>query len=177
MERAEPPLFLVDGYNMIGAWSDLRRTCQRLGFDAARDRLIEQMINFSAYKEYGTIVVFDAHTQPQPGRCETITAHLSLYFTEPNETADTYIERRCNEYHRDLLRHRKRLIVATSDRVQQLTAKGFGAECWSAPMLESAVRQVSQAVRQHASRPKTAPTIGERLKPSVRQQMNQLRFL
>jgi predicted RNA-binding protein with PIN domain len=175
MKRAETPLFLVDGYNMIGAWKELQRTCRQSGFEAARERLIEQMVNFSAYEHYGTVVVFDAHSQPQPARCETITEYLSLYYTDPNETADTYIERRCSEYHRDLLRHRKRLIVATSDRTQELTAKGFGAECWSAQRLESAVDQMFQSVQRCATPPKKTPRLGEQLRPWTREYLNQLR--
>ena len=41
---------LVDGYNMIGAWPSLVKVRQRHGFEAARQELIELLVNYSARK-------------------------------------------------------------------------------------------------------------------------------
>jgi uncharacterized protein len=120
MSSEHPPVMLVDGYNVIGFWKHLQEIRDLQGFDIARSHLTETMVNFSAY------------VQATPAKSEKITKNLKLYFTDHNETADTYIERQCGKYRRDPLRHLKRIIVVTSDRAQQLTAVGFGAEWLSA---------------------------------------------
>jgi uncharacterized protein len=130
-------VLLVDGYNVIGAWTDLhdRQTKQnplqsgsRAELEAARAKLVEALINYSAYEDYQTKVVFDAYSRDAPAYCEVITPNLSIHYSDFLETADTYIEKFCAAFRHDLQYSASRLIVATSDRAQQMTAIGFGAE-------------------------------------------------
>jgi uncharacterized protein len=139
-----PPLrkqavLLVDGYNAIGIWADLHnnhkqrrknplQSGSREDLEAARSKLIEDLVNYSAYEDYETKIVFDAYNRDEPAYCETITPNLTVHYTDFLETADTYIERFCAAFRHDLQYSQSRLIVATSDRAQQMTAIGFGAE-------------------------------------------------
>lgn len=59
-------ILLVDGYNIIGDWSDLKTSRDRDGLEVARRELIECLINYSASVAYRTKVVFDAHYQDTP---------------------------------------------------------------------------------------------------------------
>ncbi len=141
-------VLLVDGYNVIGAWTDLHDKSKRINplqsgskedLEAARSKLVEALINYSAYEDCETKIVFDAYNRDEPAYCEDITPNLSVHYTDFLETADTYIERFCAGFRHNLQYSAARLVVATSDRVQQLTVVGFGAEWISALQLISDV--------------------------------------
>ncbi len=156
-------VLLVDGYNVIGAWTDLHARSNQLNplqsgskadLEAARDKLVEALINYSAFEDYETKVVFDAYSRDEPAYCETVTPNLSIHYTDFLETADTYIEKFCAAFRHNLHYSASRLIVATSDRAQQLTVIGFGAEWISALQLIANVDfSASRSRRRH--RPQT----------------------
>ena len=146
-------ILLVDGYNIIGDWTDLKKSRDRHGLEAARYELVECLIDYTAATAYRTKIVFDAHYQDTPRSTETHTSALSVHYTAFAETADTYIEKFCATFGRKKYQQEStRLIVATSDRAQQLTVVGYGAEWLSAPML---AREVEQEIRKTKSRTRT----------------------
>lgn len=51
---------LVDGYNIIHAWSELEEL-SRINMDSARDKLLDIMCNYQGMKKCELIVVFDAY--------------------------------------------------------------------------------------------------------------------
>ena len=51
------PLLVVDGYNVIGAWSDVSK--KGWSIDEARDQLIHVLQDFSGYADEEVVVVFD----------------------------------------------------------------------------------------------------------------------
>ncbi|MFM2062274.1 MAG: hypothetical protein RLZZ507_1944 [Cyanobacteriota bacterium] len=131
-----PSILLVDGYNIIGAWPCLKKTRDDAGLEAARGELVEAITNYSAFQGYETQIVFDAQYHNTASNRETITDFLTVHYTDFGQTADTYIEKACAG-----LRHQiaqcliSRVIVATSDRAQQLMVQGYGAEWLSAQQL------------------------------------------
>lgn len=158
-------ILLVDGYNIIGIWSSLKKIRDNEGMEAARRGLIEALLNYSAYQGYYTRIVFDAHSQDTPASREEISRHLCVCYTEYGETADTYIERICAAYSKEQTKIKARMIVATSDRAQQLTVVGYGAEWLSAQQLAFEVEWASKRVRWHQR---------ERKKPASRFLANSL---
>ena len=168
-------LLLVDGYNVIGAWSSLKTTRDRHGLDLARKDLVEALINYSAFKDFQTQIVFDAHYQNQPANREVITPYLSVYYTDFCQTADTYIEKTCA-----LHRHQvpvTRLIVATSDRAQRLTAIGYGAECMSSIQLAHDLESVARRSRRKGKPQKKSSGrfLFNSLDPKSQQRLSELR--
>ena len=153
---SSPPyqaILLVDGYNIIGDWSDLKQSRDRYGLEAARHELVECLINYTAAVAYRTKVVFDAHYQDTPRSTEVHTAALSVHYTAFAETADTYIEKFCATFARKKYQQEStRLIVATSDRAQQLTVVGYGSEWLSAPMLAREVEQMAQKTKNRTKK-------------------------
>lgn len=139
---------LVDGYNVIGLWSYLQRTRDRDGLEMAREQLIEALVNYSAFKGLETQLVFDAQYQDTRANSEVITNNLSVYYTDFCQTADTYIEKICASFSRNHSRATQRLIVATSDRAQQLTIMGYGAEWMSAQQLGYEVEAAARCARR-----------------------------
>lgn len=154
MSRSSPlAVLLVDGYNVIGTWSDLKKTRDRDGLESARNELVESLINYSAFQGYKTQVVFDAHFRDTGVYCEALTNHLSVCYTDFGQTADTYIEKFCASFRFTLNFHTQRLIVATSDRAQQLTVVGYGAEWMSCQQLASDVELIASRMMRK-QRPK-----------------------
>ncbi|MGB3401075.1 MAG: NYN domain-containing protein [Microcoleaceae cyanobacterium] len=152
-------ILYVDGYNVIGFWPSLQQKLHGGGMEEARRLLIEAMINYSAYEGMDARIVFDAHYQNTPSVSETITRTLSVHYTGFGQTADTYIEKACASLAHKLRLSRRRLIVATSDRAQQLTVVGYGAESMSALQLAEAVESSNRrCLQRQQSRKRTATT-------------------
>ena len=89
-------ILYVDGYNMIGAWPNLKRLQQRDEIGTARDELLHELSNYGAFAGVEVIVVFDA--QLVPGITQRYEQYdLEVIFTQEGETADEYIERSVGE--------------------------------------------------------------------------------
>lgn len=137
-------VLLVDGYNIIGSWSWLKQIRDHQSLELARQELIESLINYTAYKGFETLVVFDAHYQKTPGCQEKHTSNVSVYYTAFAQTADTYIEKFCASFSNRYSPPSPRLIVATCDRAQRLTAVGYGAEWMSAQKLSHDIHSTTK---------------------------------
>ncbi|PMB00071.1 RNA-binding protein [Fischerella thermalis CCMEE 5268] len=150
MSRSFPQaVFLVDGYNIIGTWSCLKRTRDQAGLEAARWELIEALTDYSAFQGYETQIVFDAQYQNASSNKEVITELVSVYYTDFGQTADTYIEKACASLRPAIAQSLiSRVIVATSDRAQQLMVQGYGAEWLSAQQLCYEVQATVCRMRQ-----------------------------
>ncbi|UOE94234.1 NYN domain-containing protein [Alkalihalobacillus sp. LMS39] len=114
-------ILLVDGYNIIGAWPELRELKNK-NLALARDLLIEKMAEYQAYTGYRVIVVFDAHMVSGIGK-KYNNYRVDIVYTRENETADERIEKLVME----LKRIDTQIYVATSDFVEQSVTFGKGA--------------------------------------------------
>lgn len=114
-------ILIVDGYNIIGAWAELRRLKENGNLEEARDHLLDWLIEYQAFSGRKVIVVFDAHQIPGLGR--KFNEYITVYYTKENVTADELIERLV----RELYNRRKTIYVATSDYTEQNITFGQGA--------------------------------------------------
>jgi hypothetical protein len=171
-------ILLVDGYNIVGAWPTLIQVRENAGLAFARQELAEVLTNYSAFKAFETWLVFDAYGHSQPCSQEKVTQNLSIHYTDFGQTADSYIEKACAQFRNDARKFRQRLIVATSDRAQQLTVVGYGAEWMSAHQLAADVNAASQRVKQKQQPAKrsTHRFLGHSLAPEVRAKLTKLRL-
>ncbi len=136
---------LVDGYNIIHAWDELR-ALSREDLDSARERLIHRLRNYQGWKRCKVIVVFDAYkVKGSPGSVERL-GDLFVVYTKEAETADMYIEKTTYALTRERREHRVR--VATSDGLEQMIILGHGAVRMPAAELEFEVRQAEQEIRR-----------------------------
>ena len=134
--------FLVDGYNIIFAWEELRSLSMR-NIDSARDKLIDICCDFQGYIGATLILVYDAYkVKGNPGSVEK---HHNIYvvYTKEAETADQYIEK---TVHR--IGKKYRVTVATSDALEQMIIWGAGAARLSARGFRELVDQVRDAGRR-----------------------------
>jgi predicted RNA-binding protein with PIN domain len=168
----------VDGYNVIGAWPSLREMRDRAGLEESRQLLVESLIGYSAFQALDTRIVFDAQYQGSPSSQETITPNVSIHYTDFGQTADSYIEKLCASYRSHVQLLGQRVIVATSDRVQQITVTGYGAEWISALRLlndiESTARRIKQT--QHSKKRQSSRLLSSRLDPAVQERLSAMRF-
>ena len=174
-----PAVLLVDGYNIIGAWSCLKKTCENVGLEAARNELLEALVSYSAFTGYQTQAVFDAHFQRNCSNEEVVTKLVTAFYTDFGQTADTYIEKLCASLRQKVAqRLLSRVVVATSDRAQQLTVQGYGAEWISAQQLCYEVDTTVCRVRQkYKSRKKTnGRLLANSIDAKSRQRLAELRM-
>jgi predicted RNA-binding protein with PIN domain len=135
-QAAGPEYLLVDGYNIIFAWDELK-TIARDNLDAARKALCDLLCNYQGYKKCEVIAVFDAY-KVKGGQGSVEKYHnIHVVYTKEAETADAYIERATYEIGRQ---HRVR--VATSDGPEQLIILGHGALRVSASSFHEEMLQV-----------------------------------
>jgi len=131
-----PEYLLVDGYNIIFAWDELKAMA-RDSLDAARKALCDILCNYQGFRKCEVIAVFDAY-KVRGGQGSVEKYHsIHVVYTKEAETADAYIERATYEIGRE---HRVR--VATSDGPEQLIILGHGALRVSASSFREEVEQV-----------------------------------
>ncbi|MBE3102919.1 MAG: NYN domain-containing protein [Bacilli bacterium] len=135
-------ILLVDGYNMIGAWKELRALKTDKLVDA-RDRLIEMMGEYKAFTGWRVIVVFDAHLIPGIEKKKK-QYDVEVIFTKENETADECIEKLIAK----LKIRRDQVYVATSDMTEQWVVFAQGALRKSARELEIEMALVQQDITE-----------------------------
>ncbi len=139
---------LVDGYNVIFAWKELKELAE-LDMEAARVRLLEILSNYQGILKEYIIVVFDAYKVQ--GSISSILDYqnIKLVYTAMDETADSYIEKfvyeNCENYN---------ITVATSDYLEQITVRGKDCRIISARELELLVYQdIKNAISEYQKKP------------------------
>ncbi len=90
-----PKLLMVDGYNVIFAWEDLKELAG-LNMDSAKDKLISVLANYRGMTDYSIIVVFDGYKLKNNPGSEKTTDEITVVYTKEGETADQYIEKFTN---------------------------------------------------------------------------------
>ncbi|MBD2098874.1 NYN domain-containing protein [Trichocoleus sp. FACHB-591] len=171
-------VLLVDGYNVVGTWPELKQARDCDGLEAARWKLIEALTNYSAFQGYDTQVVFDAQYRDTASNCEIVTQNLSVHYTDFGQTADTFIERACALFRHDIRKFHSRLIVATSDRAQQLTVVGYGAEWMSSQQLAFEVETAARRIHRKQRNTQRSPQrfLANSLDPAAQQRLAELRM-
>ena len=133
---------LVDGYNIIFAWQELKELAD-INIDSARDKLIEKLANYQGYKGCKLILVFDAY-KVKGGKENVIKqGDMWIVYTKEAETADRYIAKASLE-----LTGKGMVRVATSDALIQMIIFGSGAVRTSARELEAEVKYVEGQISE-----------------------------
>ena len=128
-----PEYLLVDGYNVIFAWQELKELAA-VNMDSARGKLLDELCNYQAIRGCELIVVFDAYRVE--GHKEELADYHNIHviYTKEAETADQYIEKFAHEHH-----GKYAITVATSDGLEQIIIRGQGCTLMSSRELEEEV--------------------------------------
>lgn len=133
---------LVDGYNIIFAWQELKDISERT-IDGARDRLIDICSDYQGFTQETLILVFDAYkVKGSPGSIQKVN-NIFVVYTKEAETADSYIQKTTHELARDNI-----VTVATSDYLEQMIIWGEGALRMSAREFEEVYNKSKVAMRE-----------------------------
>lgn len=124
---------LVDGYNAIFAWQQLKELAKD-NIDSAKDSLLDSMCNYQGFTGEEVIVVFDAYKVPNKGIDAFDYYNIHVIYTRTAQTADMYIERFAHN-------HSKKydITVASSDGMVQIITRGEGCRVISSRELEQIV--------------------------------------
>ncbi|MDY2726840.1 MAG: translation factor GTPase family protein [Anaerostipes faecalis] len=133
---------LVDGYNIIYAWKDLKELADE-NIDAARGKLMDLLCNYQGIKRMELIVVFDAY-RVKGHDTEVLDYHnIHIVYTKEAETADQYIEKFAHEHGR-----KYDVTVATSDGLEQIIIRGQGCRLLSAREFKKDIEEASRQLRE-----------------------------
>lgn len=119
-DRKRPERVIVDGYNVIFAWDELKALAET-SLDGARSKLIEALIAYQSYTKSEVVLVFDAYKVPGGQGAKYDEGTLHVVYTKENETADMYIEQLVSEIGKN-----ESVRVVTSDSLIRLGALRSG---------------------------------------------------
>ncbi|KUP04606.1 hypothetical protein Q73_14850 [Bacillus coahuilensis m2-6] len=139
-------ILLVDGYNMIGAWPELKRY-KNNDLSQARDILVEWLADYQGYTGFKVIVVFDAHFVQGIGK-KYRNYNVDVLYTREKETADERIEKLAIE----LTNIRTEVHVATSDFTEQWVIFAQGALRKSARELHTEIKLIQNRISRRAKK-------------------------
>ena len=162
------PLLLVDGYNVIGAWTVPQR--ENLTIEESRDRLIHMIADYAGYSGEEVIVVFDGHYTDRPMSTRIEQYGIQVVFTRHGESADNYIEASC-----EAAPKWRKVRVATSDAVEQTVTMGRGAVRISSREFLMELSQVRTQGKRTVAAPPSRGDLLTRLTPQQREIFDRMR--
>ncbi len=157
-DRPEGPEYLlVDGYNIIFAWDELKELAGK-DIAAARSVLEDILSNYQGFRKCEVILVFDAYKVKGGAGSVTKKNNIYVVYTKEAQTADSYIERTTYE-----LGRRYKVRVATSDSLEQVIILGHGALRISAAAfkaeVENTISLISRTIEEYNRRNRVKWTI------------------
>ena len=137
-----PRLLLVDGYNIIFAWEQLRGLAG-VNIDSACAKLADILSNYAGFKGIDVMLVFDAYKTPAVTPHKVTADSIEVVYTRSGQTSDAFIESFCSENRKKL-----RIKVASSDGMVQMSVMRCGALRMSARELELEVARTEALITE-----------------------------
>jgi len=139
---------IVDGYNVIHAWTSLKKLLTTASLEAARDELVHRVSVLGLITGEEVTVVFDAHHSSSMANSTDTVEGVRVVFTRKGHSADHAIERLAY----DASKAGDIITVATSDRFQRDLVRGMGGAVISALELERRVNEAEQEMTRRVKR-------------------------
>ena len=163
---------IIDGCNVINAWKEFAQLRQT-SLEHARELLVAGVSEYAAFKGFRAIVVFDAMDVAGGAAIETIHG-IQVVYTNEDETADSWIERRAYE----LGKLKAKVFVVTSDYAEQINVLGAGAYRISAREFREDYRKAKKDIAAKLRVPARALNrneVGGRINGHVLEHLERLR--
>lgn len=163
---------LVDGYNIIHAWDELKIVAQDV-LEDARKNLIEILSDYAGFSGQEVIIVFDAHMVKDNVGIIKQYDNVKVVYTKEQETADHFIEKTAT----DLSKENCKIRVATSDGLEQIMVMGKGAERVSATDLYREVKYAKVKEKDYSLNKEevNGNSLIDSLEPELRLQLEKMR--
>ena len=133
---------LVDGYNVIYAWPELKELVDG-NMEGARMKLLDALSNYQGIRRCQIIVVFDAYRVQRHQEDVLDYYNIHMVYTREAQTADQYIEKFAHDN-----KKKYDITVATSDGLQQMIIRGAGCSLLSARELKIEIEKANERLRR-----------------------------
>ncbi len=171
-KEAKEEYLLVDGYNIIFAWPELKELAEE-NMDSAKMKLLDSLSNYQFIRKIRIIVVFDAYRVE--GHREEVIEYYNIHmvYTKEAQTADQYIEKFAHDNKKNY-----NITVATSDGLQQIIVRGAGCLLLSARELKAEIVQANERIKQEYNRIQGIERnyLSDALSPEAKQQIEELKI-
>ena len=147
MARIKKEYLFIDGYNVINQWQYYRDLSGNI--ENARNKLIELLVEYQAYKGLKVVLVFDAHLVKGSQEKKEFVSGVEVVYTKEHETADSYIEKQL-----DKIGRYERVQVATSDRAIQQIVLARGGTRLTARELIMELEDTKKDIRTKTDKPR-----------------------
>ena len=142
MRRNKNHYLIIDGYNIINAWDNLKELAKE-DLEDSREKLIDDIIEFSEFMGYKTIIVFDAYNVKNSREKVEKRKHITIVYTREHQTADSYIEKFIGS-----LSKYDDVKVATNDYAEQQIVLGKGASRITSRELKLDLENAKSKIRE-----------------------------
>ncbi len=134
-------LLIIDGYNVLFNWPELKEMAA-IDLGLARQRLIEILGDYAAFKHIRMVLVFDGYrAKGNPGQ-RSQWENVQIVYTKEGQTGDAYIEALATR-----IGHNYSTRVVTSDSLVQLSSFRSGLLRMSARELRESVENARGEIR------------------------------
>ncbi len=140
-KKPEEKLLIVDGYNVIFAWEDLKSLAD-INIDSAKDKLISILSNHYGITGIKIILVFDGYKVKGNTGSEVTTENITVTHTKEGQTADIYIENYTNTY-----ADKYNITVVSSDNLIKQITSGHNCNVMSSKDLKEHISLVLNKFR------------------------------
>ncbi len=134
-------MLIVDGYNVIFAWDELKEL-SNINIASTKDKLIQILSNYKGITEENIILVFDGYKVKENKGEESVIEDIFVVHTKEGQTADNYIEQFAHDN-----REKFNITVATSDGMIQQITRGLDCSVISSRELEEKIKKTVEEFR------------------------------
>jgi uncharacterized protein len=169
-------VLIVDGYNVIHAWPELKSALDGAGLEESRRLLIAMLAEYGAVRGIEVTVVFDGPRTSTASPAEVVDG-VTVRFGGASGSADHVIERLA--YRASQTGRAADVVVATSDRLQRDMVRAMGVPTMDTRSLEQEVKGALGELGRDAERMRDqarfARRLEDRLDPDVRARLEAIR--
>ncbi len=144
--RPSRKMVIIDGYNVIYAWNDLREIAET-NLEAARESLMDVLSNYAAFTKIEVVLVFDAYRVKDGVGSDFTHDGYRVVYTKKDQTADAFIEKIMSELGPDY-----NIRVVTGDRLLQFSAVHSGILRMTADEFREEIISVGNQISEFARR-------------------------
>lgn len=142
MARNRRNITIIDGYNVINSWSDLKEI-SRVSLETAREKLIDYLAEYASMTDEEVVIVFDAYNLDRNKETISEKYGMKIVYTKKFQTADTYIEKQILKIARS-----ENLKVVTDDSQIQILAASKAAQRMTSKELKAAIYNNNSKIKR-----------------------------
>lgn len=142
MARNRRNITIIDGYNVINSWSDLKEISKE-SLEAAREKLIDYLAEYASMTDEEVVIVFDAYNLDRNKETISEKYGMKIVYTKKFQTADTYIEKQILKIARS-----ENLKVVTDDSQIQILAASKAAQRMTSKELKAAIYNNNSKIKR-----------------------------